>query len=437
MPSLRVGGGSQRLFMAFALAVLYMVFSVAAFSGSGTGTGIDPYQISSCVQLQEITDTSPFNYTLVADIDCADTINWNGGEGFIPANLTGYLNGSGHIVRNLYINQVVGYQFGLLRQNDGVVENLGIEDANITCGVYCGILAGYNNGLVSNCYTTGSIIGSFSAYAGGIIGVNTGVLSDSWTRADIIAYQIKGGILGYNTGTISDCYSLSYLHGDGGYGDRGGLCATHVGGTAAGSLYWNSDYFNSVYFAICSSGAINENAKNTSEMKKKSTFVGWDFTGTWDICTRADPNSYPVLRSFGGCCVGSWVCTKYTACGQNNQDCLAVADTKCGYTFDPVLDGNLTQFSRNCSINAQTPDVDLMNFDLRYSTNVMILGLFIFLWLALVIIAFAFRSQNFGLMSFIVAIIVGLLLIQVHVVLTLLFILMNVIFVLRFGKRFR
>ncbi|MCX8063671.1 MAG: hypothetical protein N3G21_00675, partial [Candidatus Hydrogenedentes bacterium] len=35
--------------------------------------------------------------------------------------------------------------------------------------------------------------------------------------------------------------------------------------------------------------------KTTAEMKRKATYVGWDFEGVWDIEER---ESYPWLRAF-------------------------------------------------------------------------------------------------------------------------------------------
>lgn len=52
-------------------------------------------------------------YVLSNDIDCSDTINWNGGMGFIPITqslnfslvFSGSLEGNGYTIRNLYINK--------------------------------------------------------------------------------------------------------------------------------------------------------------------------------------------------------------------------------------------------------------------------------------------------------------------------------------------
>ena len=54
------------------------------FTGAGSGTSGDPYNITNCTQLQEMENNRTADYELVNDIDCSDTINWNNanGDGF-------------------------------------------------------------------------------------------------------------------------------------------------------------------------------------------------------------------------------------------------------------------------------------------------------------------------------------------------------------------
>ena len=69
-------------------AVLITLFLIEApasgFSGSGSGTQADPYQITNATQLQEMQDDLDAHYVLANDIDCSDTVNWNSGAGFEP-----------------------------------------------------------------------------------------------------------------------------------------------------------------------------------------------------------------------------------------------------------------------------------------------------------------------------------------------------------------
>ena len=125
------------------------------------------YYISDCAGLQNIQNDVTGDYQITNNIDCSDSINWNSGEGFIPiANFSGQLNGNGFIVDRLFINRPSTDSQGLFSYNAGhsqdlgvIVQNLGLENVNITCGYYCGSFAGWNEGYLINSYAIGSIIG--------------------------------------------------------------------------------------------------------------------------------------------------------------------------------------------------------------------------------------------------------------------------------------
>lgn len=421
----------KEIFKIATLGMLAIIFSMIFLIGVTHATD---YNIATCYDLQDIQNDVAGIYTLTSNIDCSDTINWNTGAGFLPIeNFTGELHGEGFKIDRLFINRPSEISIGLIKSCpafstcSSLITEVALININYTCGAYCGAFAGYNGGTINKTYATGDIVGAFSAYAGGLVGINIGYVDNSWAQVNISAYQIKGGLLGYNGGTINNCYSIGWCGGDGGYGDRGGLCGMQVGGATTGTLYWNSDLFNSVYYAICSGGGANEYARNTTALQKKSTYVGWDFIGTWDICTRSNPQSYPILRSFEACCVASWSCNKYTACGNYHQDCLSVKDNNCGYIYDSILDGNLTQWGRNCSINAQAEDVGLQGFDLRYESNVLLLLVMIVAYIGVMAIAFAFHNPAFGFLGFLIGVGIGFIFMQVSPYLTLGFILLNIL----------
>ncbi len=79
---------------------------VAAFAG-GDGSPGNPYQITNCVQLQEMQNVDVYNpvhayYVLMNDIDCSDTVNWNSGKGFVPIySFAGNFDGQGHKITDL------------------------------------------------------------------------------------------------------------------------------------------------------------------------------------------------------------------------------------------------------------------------------------------------------------------------------------------------
>lgn len=96
------------------------------FAG-GAGSSGNPYQISTCQQLQNINNDATLasaNYILVNDIDCSDTINWHDGQGFVPLasfahRFTGRFDGDGHAIQSLEINRAPQPTLGLFTYVQG------------------------------------------------------------------------------------------------------------------------------------------------------------------------------------------------------------------------------------------------------------------------------------------------------------------------------
>jgi hypothetical protein len=147
-----------------AVAVVIAIVIVIAAVGVGsyfllrggelpTGTAENPYMITTVEQLQEMENNLTAYYALGNDIDASDTLNWNGGAGFEPIGtnenrFTGSLDGRGYEIYDLYINRVdTGYVglFGYVGSG-GVVENVGLENEDLSGDNHVGGLVGYNNG---------------------------------------------------------------------------------------------------------------------------------------------------------------------------------------------------------------------------------------------------------------------------------------------------
>ena len=69
----------------------------------------------------------------------------------------GNFNGQGFAIRNAKMKSGSKNYVGLFGKidKDGVVADLGIQDANIAGKGFVGCLAGYNSGTISDCYSTG------------------------------------------------------------------------------------------------------------------------------------------------------------------------------------------------------------------------------------------------------------------------------------------
>lgn len=207
----------------FSLAVFCIPSAVAAFSGSGSGTSGDPYQITTCSELQEMGSGLSSSYVLQNNIDCSATSGWNSGAGFVPvgsvsSQFTGSFNGNSYSITDLFINRSSTDYVGLFgRTNGATIQNVTLTDADITGRQQVGMLVGNlgGGGTVQNILYTGTTTGSY--LVGGLIGeISNGTLQYA-TSTDIRTVSTNGsccsyagGIVGYSgTATISNIYASS------------------------------------------------------------------------------------------------------------------------------------------------------------------------------------------------------------------------------------
>jgi hypothetical protein len=162
-----------------------------------------------------------------------------------------------------------------------------------------GGLVGVNNYAINKCFSTSPVIinGSYSRDAGGLVGRSFGTIRDCFSTGPVTisvsdnGIDGLGGFTGYNFGEITNCYSIGAVNSGGGIGNIGGF----VGDVDSGSII-NSSYF------LDTSGPHNGYGMPLpdSEMKQQSSFVGWDFVGetingTEDIWCIFDSYTYPKL----------------------------------------------------------------------------------------------------------------------------------------------
>lgn len=229
----------RALFVVLIMFVSYLVLCgtppAQAFSGTGSGTFIDPYIITTAAQLDEIRNAPSASYKLANDISLA---GYQNGEGWVPIG-TGYLNqfggtldGDGHKITDLMIDipasSTSNYSgVGLFGQvYSPTIKNLVIEAPNITCAkdVHVAALVGTVTGRIemSNCQVIGgSVINnattSINKYTGGLIGsaMNADELCDSGVIETTVSSMKSsaGGCFGNLTGgsSITRCYSTAVV----------------------------------------------------------------------------------------------------------------------------------------------------------------------------------------------------------------------------------
>lgn len=180
-----------------------------AYSG-GNGTSEDPYQITTTQDLIDLGN-DPCDYdksfVLTADIDLNNQV-WY--DTFID-EFRGALDGDGHTIKNLTVfgGSITGL-IGTLT-TDAKVCNLGFENARVLGQYTAGIIVD-NNGLVSNCYSTGKIAGWISV--GGLVGENRGgTIIDCHSSAVVEGTHYVGGLAGGSSGDVIRCHGEGTVRG--------------------------------------------------------------------------------------------------------------------------------------------------------------------------------------------------------------------------------
>jgi hypothetical protein len=226
------------------------------------------------------------------------------------------LNWDGSIINchsscNVSSDYYTGGAGGLAAANggdhNGVISNcystgtVHVFNSHIWQNFCVGGLVGSNteNGIISKCFSTSPVIinGSYSRDTGGMVGINWGTVRDCFSTGSVTISVVDnsidglGGFAGINDGEINNCYSIGIVNGGSGLGNIGGF----VGNDVSGSIIYSS------YF-LDSSGPANGYGTPLFdyEMKQQASFVGWDFVGetingTEDIWCIFEGYTYPKL----------------------------------------------------------------------------------------------------------------------------------------------
>lgn len=270
-----------------------------------------PIEISTPEQLQAINKDAASragHYILVNDIDLAG-FEWLS-IGVDPISKTsvgfaGILDGNGHVVRNLTVNNDLHRAGGLIGKllAGGVVKNVGVVDCNITSKDYAAAVVGDSFGEVYNCFCAG---GSVSSVGTGNFGTFCGMSrpGSSITNCYSIGVNLielvastrpaTGGFIGTAAGGTTNCYYVGGVitpapdHPVGAF--AGQVTAT---GTAT-SCYFNLDEGGIDNF-VSQGTTAKPGGRITDDMMQEATYVGWDFANVWAI---DEGQSYPQLRIF-------------------------------------------------------------------------------------------------------------------------------------------
>ena len=202
---------------------------LSAFPNAIAGMGCPP---AGCIGYELTTDLN-LDTNGNGEADTGDDY-WNDGAGWEPIGTTQQpfgadFHGNGHTVSNLHINrhhQYVGF-FGYIGPA-GVVQQVGLVDADVSGFWDVGALAGWNAGIIKGSYATGSMSGSYAI--GGLVGWNGGTIMSSNAEGHIsgVINNAGGLVAGTNPPSIIlSSYSSVSINGG---TNLGGLVGEYRGG---------------------------------------------------------------------------------------------------------------------------------------------------------------------------------------------------------------
>ena len=140
-----------------------------------------------------------------------------------PAGLFGWLKGAtvknltvtGYVDGRAYVGGIAGYADAratiLNCRNECIVVSVDRFGGRYGSAQYAGGIVGYNEGKVTACCNTGTVIGADSV--GGITGGPAGTVSDSYNTGTVTGSSHVGGIAGGPAGTVSYCYNVGTVTG--------------------------------------------------------------------------------------------------------------------------------------------------------------------------------------------------------------------------------
>jgi hypothetical protein len=207
---------------------------------------------------------------------------------------------TGLVTGSVFVGGLCGWNNRTIDAGFGGGNVNGISDVGGLCG------GNDTGGILSNCYSTGSVNGT--DYVGGCVGINIARIEGSYATGTVTAtgnfsgglcgrnyfgtiansYSMgpvmgntAGGVCGINeNGTVTMCYSISSV---GGTGRIGGLCGLNAEGMIR-NCFWNRDTAG----LLTSDGGWS---LSDIQMKQSASYIGWN-NGLWTI---NEGNDYPRL----------------------------------------------------------------------------------------------------------------------------------------------
>jgi hypothetical protein len=278
-----------------------LLITAALIAGMAGCITSPPSEIRDWYDLNAARDNLRSNHILMNDLD-STTAGYtelasptaNEGKGWQPIGteddlFTGTFDGQGYEIRSLFTNrpdEMYVALFGVVGEG-GVVQNIGVVNADVTGYGAVGVLVGDNEGTVSYSYSTGNVTGSVdSGGIGGMVGINLGTVSNSYSSGSVTGDTWVGGLVGWNeVGTVSNSYSTASANGNKvGVGSLVGASSGTVSNSySTGSVTGNSNV----------GGLVGENTATL-----RNSYSTGSVTGNTNVGGLVGDNSGTVSDSF-------------------------------------------------------------------------------------------------------------------------------------------
>ena len=251
--------------------------------------------VTTCAELQNIKDNLGGNYYLANDIDCSGFGNFEP-IGTESSKFTGTFDGKGYKITNLYINRPSTDNVGLFgfTGSGSEIKDVGLEEVDVSGDGCVGGLVGFNDGPITNSYSSGSVSGSCGV--GGLVGYKRqGTITNSYSSGSVSGSWNVGGLVGINEGTITNSYSTGSVTGS---NYVGGLVGDNVGTIT--NCYWDIYRSGRSDCVGVDKGTTTCTGKNSGNSEPDYWYFSthapmdqWDFVNIWAI---EEGVTYPYLQ---------------------------------------------------------------------------------------------------------------------------------------------
>jgi len=205
---------------------------------------------------------------------------------------------SGDVTGDSYVGGLVGKNAQSFANNVyGTVSDSSATGSVAGDGRYVGGFVGYNTGPISNCSAGGDVLGIGSV--GGLVGSSGALITNCYATGSVSGDEKVGGLVGSNSDSIANCYAIGGVSGTTDVGGLVGVGDNRIGrGGGVEVAVWTSFWDTQTSGQSTSDGGTG---KTTAEMQDPNTFIDadWDFVGApdgpSDIWAEPDGGGYPIL----------------------------------------------------------------------------------------------------------------------------------------------